>query len=90
MGRMKVSTVHLSWEGTRRELRAQMIALIPTAPDDETLLRLAAVALDCHRHHAYRWSASTAPQEFHTEIPPDSPSSRLHSLSPIGNTIFKH
>ncbi|AZA08683.1 hypothetical protein [Corynebacterium pseudopelargi] len=45
---MKISTDCFTWEGTRQQLRAQMIALIPTNPDDETLLRLAAVALDCH------------------------------------------
>lgn len=44
---MKICTDTIEWEGSRETLRAQMIDLIPSTPDDHTLLRLAAVALDC-------------------------------------------
>lgn len=42
-----IKTDHLSWSGTREELRTQFIELIPQIPDDDKLLELAAVALDC-------------------------------------------
>ncbi|CAB0604956.1 hypothetical protein CIP107538_01325 [Corynebacterium diphtheriae] len=42
-----IKTDHFAWSGTREELRQQFIELIPQCPDDDTLLSLAAVALDC-------------------------------------------
>ncbi|CAB0594723.1 hypothetical protein CIP107539_00919 [Corynebacterium diphtheriae] len=42
-----IKTDHFAWSGTREELRQQFIELIPQCPDDDKLLELAAVALDC-------------------------------------------
>ncbi|CAB0946287.1 hypothetical protein I4J00_05580 [Corynebacterium diphtheriae bv. gravis] len=42
-----IKTDHFAWSGTREELRQQFIELIPQIPDDDKLLEIAAVALDC-------------------------------------------
>ncbi|WP_281511043.1 hypothetical protein [Corynebacterium belfantii] len=42
-----IKTDHFAWSGTREKLRQQFIELIPQCPDDDKLLELAAVALDC-------------------------------------------